>query len=240
MAAKKEMETIREKDGVRGLVPSRRFASHDKAYGAYLNNLDPRNRADVQFALESSTDARFRAFLDQLERKAFGKRVSLQAVAKGCGISLHEFNQWWQHASTQAAIAVAQTKSIAITEDMAEDARTKWANCERCDGLGFVAADEGLPMDTPGYRILRMIERKGEDPTPVYVRKCPNMCDQGRIKQVGDQFSREKTLEMAGLLNKKGAGGVTLIQNFGGQAMASAVPRMSAMTIDIDSEELQR
>lgn len=225
MPVDKRPRTMHEKE--RGLVPSRTFGKNDTAYGEYLDTLDPENRQDVQFALAGSQDTRFVAFLERLGTRRFGKKISLQTIAKSCGIELAEFNKWWQQASTQRAIAIAQTQSVTVMSDMAEDARSRNEACARCDGLGFVRADIGLPLDTPGYRPLEL------EAGVQWIRDCPKCKGTRMVREPGDEFSREKLLETSGLINKKGPG-FQIIQNFGGASMASAVPRLDVMTIDVE------
>ena len=68
---------------------------------------------------------------------------------------------------------------------------------------------------------------------PVFIRDCPVCRAEGRVRSPGDEFSREKLLDMTGLIQKKGPM-VAITQNFGGQTLASAVSRMDAITIDVE------
>ena len=61
----------------------------------------------MQKALAASPDVRFQKFLDRVMTPKY-RRASLATIAKGCGIDLLEFNQWWGKASAQRAIAEAQ------------------------------------------------------------------------------------------------------------------------------------
>ena len=230
---------------IRGLVPTSSFGRQDQAYNAFLDEMAPHSRPEVQFALAATSDTRFVTFLERLGQPVCKRVPSLAAVAKECGISLQEFNDWWQRSASQAAIAKAKLKSMEIMADMATDALSSLTSCERCDGIGFVGADAGLANDPPpGYRILRTDERRTKDeegnPTieevPVWVRTCPG-CDGARkVRKIGDEFSREKTLEAAGLINQKGPG-LQLIQNFGGAGMATSISRLNVL--DVDAEVVQ-
>lgn len=100
--------------------------------------------------------------------------------------------------------------------------------CERCDGLGWISAPNGLPDDTPGYRSIQ----SGDD--ELWIRDCPN-CEKGKIRKPGDAHARDRVLEMGGLVNKSKSG-LTLVQNFGGASHASAIDQLDkVMAIDIDS-----
>lgn len=221
-----------EKVGDRGLVPDRASGAHDRAYNGYLNTIDPRNNRAVQIALAGAADPRFREFFERLEVARY-ERFSLATIAKGCGIDLAEFNNFISKASSQIAVAHAQLSSVKITEHMAEDALTKDAPCGRCDALGWVAAAAGLPDPTPdGYRCI--------DPnpkSPIWIRTCP-LCRGGLyVPKIGDNHSRDRILEVAGVI-KKDRGGASINLNFGTGAHASAVNDLDdAMTIDVNEVE---
>ena len=214
-----------EKDKMRGMVPSRVYGNRDRVYGAYLNTLNPRENPHIQEALATHKDPRFQEFLNRITENRY-KKVGLQTIAKACGIDLSEFSNWWNRESTQRAIAVAQLSSVAITEDMAEDAKSVHTTCERCDGMTFVTAPAGLPKDTPGYKAII----QGEE--TVWIRTCPN-CQKGKIRRPGDTHARDKLLEISGLV-KKGGGVQVNVNNFGGATHASAVQDLDdAMCIDV-------
>lgn len=176
-------------------------------------------------ALASSGDPRYEEFLARLQEGRY-KRVSLQTIAKACGIDLKEFSNWWNKASTQRAIAVAQTSTVEIVKDLVQDARTVQAVCERCDGMTFVTAPAGLPKSTPGYKSM-----KNGDET-VWIRTCPN-CVNGKVSKPGDTHARDKVLEMSGLIRKGAAVNVN-INNLGGASHASAISALDdAMSIDV-------
>jgi len=205
------------------------FGIKDKVYGAYLTKLDPRNNEHVRLALGRSKDPRFLEFLERISLPQYN-RVSLQTIAKACSIDLQEFNNWWLKESTQAAIAVAQNSSIKITEDIAQDALSRDRACERCDGLGWVSAPAGLPLDTPGYRIVNAGDG---DSGPMYARDCPNGCNKGKLRKPGDAHARDVILAMSGLVTKQGGPSVTV--NLGTVSHASALSTLhDAMTIDVD------
>jgi len=120
-------------------------------------------------------------------------------------------------------------KSIEITENMANDAMTQDAMCPRCDGLGFVAAPGGLPDEVPGYK---MIEAATDKTEAKYIRTCPNCLSAGRIKKPGDQHSRDKLLEMSGII-QRGKAAVSIVQNFGGMGHSSIISALDeSMTVD--------
>ena len=221
---KKIQALIREKDGLRGLVPARGNGAQDKIYGEYLNGLDPRGKPEVQKALAMSNDRRFMEFLDRVQKPGY-RKISLQSIAKACNISLLEFTEWWGKASTQAAIIKAQTASLSVVEDMAQDARTVKAMCERCDGMTWIAAPSGLPKATPGYRMI-----KTSDEEELWIRNCP-ACTDGKVTRPGDSHSRDKLLEMSGLISKNK--GASLVLNFGGAQHSSAVGDLTSVTMDL-------
>jgi hypothetical protein len=67
-----------------------------------------------------------------------------------CGIDLAEFQMWFRRESSNIAIAQAQLASLRVVPQMGVDAESSEEFCERCDGLGWIKADEDLPVDTPG------------------------------------------------------------------------------------------
>ena len=224
-----------EKDGVRGQVPGRMIGRKDVVYGEYLRRLNPRVNKTVQVALAATPDPRFQEFVNRILTPRY-KRVSMQAIAKACHISLIEFNKWWQTASGQCSIAMAQTASVDITGDMIEDARTRDAACERCDGLRVVNAPAGLPLSTPGYERTQTVDEATGFPMIQWSRTCPVCGGTGKIRKVGDERSRDRVLEMAGLVNRTKSGvtiNIPVTQNH-----ASAVGDLdAAMTLDIVPEK---
>lgn len=226
---RKSLQVMREKDHIRGLVPSRGVGIQDKVYGSYLSTLDPRNNEDVQLALAASPDPRFKEFCERVCAPKY-RRVSLQSIAKACNISLLEFNNWWNKESTQRAVAIAQNHSLKVTEDMAQDARSVEDVCPRCDGLTWVGAPAGLPKGTKGYRLL------SSEPEDKWIRDCPKCSAVGTVRKPGDSHARDRLLEMAGI-TQRGKAGVQIVQNFGGAAHSSAVTQLDVMTLNISADE---
>lgn len=222
---------IKEKDGARGLVPVGKDSHKDAEYDNYLKALDLENNMALRQALAASPDIRFTEFFRHISSPK--NRCSITYWAKACTIDLAEMMNWVSKANNARAMAIFQGASPKIAEHMSIDAESRMVGCERCDGLGFVNADEGLPIDTAGYRILRTIHDDEGREKDIWIRDCPAGCNRGKVRQAGDEFSREKTLEAAGHINKKGAG-IQITQNFGGQSMPSAVSRLDVMTIDVE------
>jgi hypothetical protein len=209
----------------------------EHAFEEYLRTIDPLHpeHKHVRMALAMDADPRFRKYLELLANPKNTAR-SLASLAGRVGITMLEFNQWWMKASTQRALAIAQLRSIGIVEDMAADARSKQHACNMCLGHKWVDSQPGLEGENlPGYRMLRGFGRKPEDS---WVRECPECQGSGQQVRPGDEHSREKLLQMAGLVDNKSTG-LTLIQNFGGQSMASAVRRMDSVTIDVEPGPLE-
>ena len=219
-----------ESDRTRGLVPAGPDAHLDTRYVKYLEEIDLEHDQSLLNALAVSKDMRFRELLRKLTLPSAHTRPIVYWV-KAAGIDLLEMMTWFGEQQNARALALAQAAAPKVVGYMSADAESQWVACERCDGLGFVGADAGLDeMQIPGYRMLRFDEDKKSE---VWVRDCPMGCVRGKTSKPGDEFSREKLLEMSGHINKKGAG-LQIIQNFGGQSMPSAVNRLGAMTIDID------
>ena len=230
---KKSLAVIEEKDKIRGLVPARSEGRKDKVYAQYLEALDPRNNEKVQIALAECPDVRFQEFLERINMPKYG-RVGLQTIAKACGIDLLQFNNWWQKASTQQAIATAQVGSVRIAEDLVQDAQTKDVVCERCEGLKFVAAPEGLwELEIPGYKEISTDPKNRQ-----FIRDCPACNGTGKTRKIGDAHARDRVLEMSGII-QRGKAAVSIVQNFGGASHSSAVTQLDeAMTLDAEFESV--
>jgi len=199
----------------------------DLAYNEYLKAIDPSDHPEIALALASDPDQRFSLFLDKLSTPQ-KRKYSIAAVAQECNIRLGEFMDWMQRSGAARAVALAQIASPKITQDLAQDAMSGEGVCPKCDGLLWIGAAPGWPLDTPGYR-----KANPDDVDSIWIRDCPECARSGRVRRVGDQHARDKVLEMAGLINKKGPG-IAIVQNFGGSGMQSAIPRLSAITVDLD------
>ena len=221
-----------EKDRIRGLVPARNRGYRDRVFAEYLDTLNPRANVVMQKALAASPDVRFQEFLERVMTPKY-LRASLATIAKGCGIDLLEFNQWWSKASAQRAIPEAQLASLGVVEDLIDDAKSKDHVCGRCDGIGAIASPPGLAGNIPGYRVAR------EERDPIYTHTCPKCAGEGTVRRSGDAHARDRLMEIAGLSpGAKGAG--VVIQNFSGASHASAVPVLEdAMNIlEVKAERL--
>lgn len=224
-----------EKDKLRGLVPTSDNGRADEVYATYLEGIQVESDPDVQVALAMSQDPRFRRFLELMSSP--GRFVKVQTVAKQCGIDLVEFANFYSKASVQMAIARAQRRAAGIVDDMAGDARTQSEYCPKCEGYGWVQAPANLPVDTPGYRILMMQTGKDGAELPFWCRTCPQCQGKQRVNVPGDEHSRDKVLEIAGLVQKGNKGGVQIVQNFGGSSHTSAVTgSLESLTVDVSAE----
>ena len=58
-----------------------------------------------------------------------------------------------------------------VVEDLIEDAKSKDDVCDRCDGIGSVAAPPGLAGNIPGYRLAR---EASEEHGAIYTVRVPN------------------------------------------------------------------
>jgi hypothetical protein len=210
-----------EKASGRGLVPATSQGAKDVPYNAYLQELNPRQSPEIQFALAASGDVRFHEFLERLDKPAH-KNWSLATIAKSCDISLPQFHQFWQDAQKNIALARAQSAIPNVIADMAQDARSKKMTCSRCDGYGHVT-DNSKSDDVNGNKPLRI---------------CPNCKGEGEVLEVGNTHARDKLLEVTGMVKKGGGAAVQITQNFGGMGIESAVDRMSAISFNVDDEDV--
>lgn len=237
--ADKDKMLFREKDKLRGLVPTAENGKADATYGAYLQAIDVETDFDVHLALAQSEDQRFRTFLEMLSSPV-RKHLKIQTVAKQCGIDLMEMMNWYSRATTAMAIGKAQRRAASIVADMAEEALTQKDLCQRCDGFGWVAAASDLPVDTDGYRILCMRtvkDDKGERQEPVFCRTCPKCHGKKSTATPGDQHARDKVLQIAGVL-ANGKASVQITQHFDGSSHTSAVAgSLGVITVDVSPDE---
>ena len=230
-----------EKDKVRGEVAAQEEGRKDLVYGAWIEGLRPRENVAMQEALAASNDPRFRLFLRRIFYKGVAGNFKLQTIAKQCQIDLKEFQEWWNKESSARAMGIAQRGSVEVVEDMREDARSVQEYCDRCDGMGWVAAPGDLPLDTLGYKLLaeEKVDGEGVVTEPAkFSRTCPKCEGKQRLRKPGDTHARDRLLEMAGHIKQKGAG-VNIFQSFGGVGHASAVTSLaSAMTIDLSENQV--
>ena len=235
MARKHTKTLMTEKDGIRGLVPARNRGYPDRVFAEYSDTLNPRGNVLMQKALAASPDVRFQEFLDRVMTPKY-RRASLATIAKGCSIDLPEFNQQSGKASAQRAIAEAQLASPGVVEDLIEDAKSKDDVCDRCDGIGSVAAPPGLEGDIPGYRLAR---EASEEHGAIYTRTCPKCAGEGTVRRSGDAHATDRLMEIAGL-SPGAKGAAVAIQNFSGASHGSAVPILEdAMSLlDVKAERL--
>lgn len=228
----KSVALMREPGG-RGLVPI--AGKLDHSYNEYLEGIgirDPERRQEVELALAASNDKRFNLFLSYLPNPRY-RRASLSSIAKACAIPLPQFMEFWQKAQHTRALAVAQegiTKHV--VPDMVEDSRSKDVPCDRCDGFGWVYAEDGLPKTTKGLRKM-----DDSDPKSRQIRACPLCSGTGNIRKTGDTDSRKMLLEMSGLTNKKGSA-VQITQHFGGMGIESAVERLNRVSFDLGDDSV--
>jgi hypothetical protein len=210
MSTTNAVSLVKKRSRPRALVPSGKSGAHD-AFSAFLTELDPRGNSEhseaVQRALACSRDRRFREFLERLHQRRY-QRYSLAAIAKSCDLSLGEFLQFWYDAQVKRVIAIACSAAPRIVSDMAEDALSTHESCERCDGLGWAEVAAWIPFGmVPGYR--GRLSDHSEAPA---VRACPACGGSGKIRKPGDQHSRERLLEIAGLTGKHADVQVVAIQ----------------------------
>lgn len=242
----KSQGLMREKGGLRGLVPDYPNGKLDTVYEAYLKRIDPVNNEAIAEALAAAPDPRFRAFLQRagMPSGPFA-HMRPQTIAKSVGIGMLEFQKFISEAVNARAVAEAQMRALDSIKDMGVDARSIDDVCERCDALGWVAAAEGLPEPwPPGYRMVAEERRSVIDGQEFvepakWIRTCPKCKGATSVRKPGDAHSRDRVLEVAKLINQRGPA-LALQMNFGGAAHASAVGALAdAMPIDISAEPVK-
>jgi hypothetical protein len=212
------------------LVRPGRHRAPDDTFNAFLAELGPRGESEhsaaVCLALACSPDRRFQEFLKRLGQPRY-QRYSLVAIARSCDIVFGEFLQFWNDAQVESAIRFAQGAAPGIVSDMAEDALSTYASCERCDGLGWVETPAWAPPEmVPGY-----LGRLSDHPEAPHVRTCPACGGSGKVRKPGDRHAREKLLEIAALTSERAPVQVVAF-NFD-----PAVERPNRITVEADTEE---
>lgn len=225
---------IKEKG--RGLVPASSHGHLDIPFNDYLNALDVRGKGDdpeqtrwVQQALAASPDARFNEFLSRALGNHLNGRMSLATIAKQCGITLMEFMEFVAKGQNARILAKAQTATVEVIGDMAQDARTKDVVCGRCDGYGVLLDELRAMQDRANDE-----RAKGKRVQEPEARPCPNCQGTGKAKKVGDTDSRKLLLETAGVIGKGKGPSIVLNQNFGGNSMESAVGKLNSVSFDLE------
>lgn len=230
---KPKLPALMREPGGRGLVPI--AGKLDQPYNEYLEGIglrDPERLPAVELALASGNDKRFNLFLTYMDNPRY-RRASLSSIAKACAIPLPQFMEFWQKAQHTRALAIAQEGITRhVVPDMVEDSRSKDMPCDRCDGFGWVYAEDGLPKSTKGLR--KMVD---DDPKSRQIRACPLCSGTGMVRKTGDTDSRKMLLEMSGLTNKKGSS-VQITQHFGGMGIESAVERLNRVSFDLGDESV--
>jgi len=196
----------------RGLVPS---GASDVVYQEFLDKLHVRDKDStgqiVREALASSGDPRFRAFLEYT--MGGNPRLSLAHVAKQCQIDMLEFQAFWRDARVNQSINKAIDNLPVLTQDMIDDARTDETTCPACDGTG-------------------QIEREGKP-----AKICANCLGKGVVRTVGDKHSRDKLLEMTGVIKKEAPVQVNLnMRGIGMEAAAAKLNKAVPFDLDIEAE----
>lgn len=237
-AKTKEIALMKERGSPRGLVPV--SGALDHTYNEYLDSIgirDPKRAPIVEFALASSNDGRFREFLNKLKHPFWSsangrsrKPLSLATLAKACDISLPQWAEFWQKAQHMRALAAAQDGAVEIMPDMVADAKSKEAPCDRCDGWGWVYADD-VPAKFAGVRRLNPKDPKDKR----QIRVCPLCKGSKSVGKTGDTDSRKMLLEVGGFTSKKGSA-IQITQHFGGMGMESAVDRLNKVSFSLEED----
>jgi hypothetical protein len=230
MPRKKPLKVIREKG--RGLVPGPAYGVLDIAYNEFLDELNPRERKEVRIALAATKDNRFKEFLRFVGMPVAGTPPSLASCAKRAGIDLNEFQDWALKSANQRSIAIATDRGPRLTALIADNAEEIVEFCDRCDGLGWISAQAGMPLDTPGYEQIGIDAQE----QPLFRRECPHGAD-GKIRRLGSEHAQDKILEISGLASKKGPM-VQITQNIGSSSHASALSDLDAMSLDGEFERV--
>lgn len=216
-----------ERESGRGLVPAASHGRFDEPYNSYLGELKPRDNTEFQFACASSTDIRFRMFLEHLSEPRY-RRYSLATIAKKCDISLPQFHEFWQSAQKNIALARAQGALPALYSDLIEDAKTRSVPCVRCDGFGFIPDGSSESSNLEQTNVPAGVPGK--------IRTCPQCKGVGTQREPGNQHARDKILETTGMVKRGGGAAVQITQHFGGMGIESAVDTMSQISFAVDDD----
>lgn len=192
------------KVGSRALARPETFAAEwaymDEPYNAYLNEIqlgqDTTDGKSIDFVLAQSDSVNFRKLLQYIKDPR-NKQMSLATLARHCDISLAQMVEFVNKSHVARAMARAQMAMPGIVGDMIDDAKSRMVNCSRCDGEGVVGSFN-----------------KGNDTgVPDEYKECPNCSGDGKIREVGNQHSRDRLMQTTGMI--KSNTGIQINQNFG-------------------------
>lgn len=215
----------------RGLIPAAEFSWADHDYNGYLDSLELRSETaeksvQIRRAMAASHDRRFNRMLANLHSHPHRKEP-LALLANSAGISLREFKDFVVAAQKERAAELAVDGVVEITPDLIRTAKAQDAPCDRCDGFGWVDAEDGQPGT-----------RKSKGAIPKTIRDCPACGGKGTRLAPGNQHAIDKLLEVSGLGGKGRGPAVQINQNFGSASMDSAVDQLNRVTFDVEAEEV--
>ncbi|MDZ4256061.1 MAG: helix-turn-helix transcriptional regulator [archaeon] len=172
-------ETLTDKD-----LPVLRFGegtleARSKHYRAIGSRLD---RETIEELLETSGDRKVQKLVRMMLTPRY-KNTKLGTLASKCGVTPGRLREFLRKGYVEKAIEVGAVQLPAIFEDMAEDAKSTFKPCFRCDGKGWVIGKE-------------------EDQALVACGVCGG---KGAQRIPGDKGSRELLFDATGAIQKKSA-----------------------------------
>ena len=197
---------MRERDGLRGLVPSSDEGKRDVVYGAYLEKLGVETNPAIQQALATAEDRRFRTFLERISTP--NRIVKIQTAAKQCGIDLVEFQNFIQKAAPNIGDCrgpVTRHRNHArhgrrCTDEGRLLRQVRGAWMDRRAGLS-AGRHARLPRDGDEDGEAAGSGKSEEDDRGAGAglrRTCPKCKGATTVRTPGDEHARDKVLEVAG------------------------------------------
>lgn len=204
------------------------LAAMDKTFKRYIENLGPREELLASLALVEDAKPRWTKFL---EAAVAHPKLSLVVLAKRNGISMPEFNDFVRKRRYQEALDILTSGAARVAPDIVEDAKSRVAICEACDGMGVrIAGPLVQPVDV------------GDTENPMTV--CPVCRGEGTVMEPGDAEARKMVMTASGII--KNGGGVNINNNvqtvgggFGLGAMVRSVEMMMGKQLEQGREPLK-
>lgn len=159
-----------------------------------------RDNIDLErLCLFMSGKDKYEKFIEQIS-KPENARLSFSTICRRFNISLHELQVLYSDGMRNMALIAAANSAETIMQDVTEDAMNVMVACTRCDG---------------NKNIVEVVKNRKGEVISKTERICP-ICDGvGKVKQKGDDHSRDIVFETMKLTGQKGPL-VAIQQNFGG------------------------
>jgi hypothetical protein len=161
--------------------------------------LDQLPLEELRNALEADDTNRARRFLADLNNPLL-RSYTVATLAHKNGISIPDLHAVWRNYKTAESLFRAQESGPTVATHTAEDAKSQWITCTRCDGAGQI----------------QVARRSGQEWID-----CGTCQGTGAQRRPGDKASRQWILEAVGVIKPKA--GVVINQSIHSTASVESV-----------------